>query len=156
MTARPTHAVLLDVNLLVALFDPDHVHHDLAHDWFEDNRARGWATCPLTENGFVRVVSHPKYPGGAERAEVLVDGLRRFCASAHHQFWPDAVSLTDRSVFLAGFVTSHRQLTDLYLLGLARKMSGRLATFDRSIPWKAIVGGSADLLEVIAPLTGSG
>ena len=148
MTDAP---VLLDVNLLVALFDPDHTHHDLAHDWFEDNHARGWATCPVTENGLVRVISNAGYKGGAERPETLVTGLRRFCASRHHQFWPDAVSLTDPAIFNAGYLHGHRQLTDVYLLGLAKRMDGRLATFDAAIPWKAIVGGQPDLLEVIAP-----
>lgn len=143
--------LLLDVNLLVALFDPDHVHHDLAHDWFADNHRRGWATCPITENGFVRVVSNPRYGGGVERAEALVARLRRFCATPHHQFWTDALSLTDPAVFLVDAVTSYRQLTDAYLLGLAKVKSGRLATFDRSIPWRAVVGGGPELLELIEP-----
>jgi toxin-antitoxin system PIN domain toxin len=141
---------LLDVNLLVALFDPDHVHHDLAHHWFEDHHAEGWATCPVTENGFVRVASHPKYPGGAERVEVLVNGLRRFCKSRHHHFWPDAVSLTDPAIFNAAVLRGHGQITDLYLLGLARKMGGRLVTLDRTTAWKAIVGGSEDLREMVS------
>lgn len=144
--------VLLDVNMLVALFDPDHVHHDLAHDYFADNHTRGWATCPLTENGFVRVISNPKYPGGSERAEALIDRLRRFCRSRHHQFWPDALSLTDPAVFLAGSMTSSKQLTDVYLLGLAKTHGGRLATFDRSIPFRAVVGAGPDLVEVVEPV----
>jgi hypothetical protein len=139
------------VNLLVALFDPDHVHHDLAHDWFEDNRGRGWATCPVTENGFVRVIANPKYPGGAERAEVLVGRLQAFCRTRDHHFWPDAVSLTDPMLFNPGFLRGHGQVTDVYLLGLAKKMNGRLASLDRSVPWKAIIGGRPDLLEVIEP-----
>ena len=143
--------VLLDVNLLVALFDPDHVHHDLAHDWFEDNHLQGWATCPLTENGFVRVIANPKYPGGAERAEVLVSRLQAFCRNRHHRFWTDSVSLTDPGLFHASFVRGHAQVTDVYLLGLAKKMNGRLASLDRSVPWKAIVGGSANLVDVIGP-----
>jgi toxin-antitoxin system PIN domain toxin len=145
-------SVLLDVNLLVALFDPEHVHHDLAHDYFEDNHTRGWATCPITENGFVRVVSSAKYPGGSERAEALLDRLRRFCRSRHHQFWQDSLSLTDPALFLAGSVTSSRQLTDIYLAGLAKAHAARLATFDRSIPWNAVVGGGPDLIEVIEPI----
>jgi hypothetical protein len=147
--------LLLDVNLLVALFDPDHVHHDLAHDWFEDNRPRGWATCPITENGFVRVVSNPTYAGGSERPDVLVEMLRRLGKTKHHHFLSDAVSVTDPTIFHAGFLAGHRQLTDVYLLGMAKTMSARLATFDRSIPWKAIVGGGPELLEVISPVAGS-
>lgn len=143
--------LLLDVNLLVALFDPSHVNHDLAHDWFEDNRARGWATCSVTENGFVRVLSNPGYRGGATRADALVAMLKKFRASGHHHFWSDDISLTDPSIFNAAFVHGHRQVTDVHLLGLARARAGRLATFDRAIPWKAIVGGHPELLEVISP-----
>lgn len=141
---------LLDVNVLVALFDPDHIHHDLAHDWFADNRPRGWATCPVTENGFVRVLSNPAYGSAVSRPSELVARLRRFCRSGHHQFWPDVVSLTDESLFDPAFVGGHRQITDVYLLGLAKKRGGRLATFDRTITRKAVVGAERDLVDVIA------
>lgn len=144
-----TRPALLDINVLVALFDPDHVHHEPAHDWFADNRARGWATCPLTENGFVRVVSHPSYGSAVSRPAELVARLRRFAASGHHQFWPDAVSLLDESLFDPAFLAGSRLVTDVYLLGLAQKKGGRLATFDRGMPVKAIAGARKDLLEVI-------
>ena len=87
---------LLDVNVLVALFDPDHVHHELAHDWFADNRADGWATCPVTENGFLRVLANPSYRSAVMRPSELAARLRRFCGSGHHEFWPDVVSLRTR------------------------------------------------------------
>ena len=140
---------LLDVNVLVALFDPDHVHHELAHDWFADQRSAGWATCALTENGLVRVLSHAKYGAAVSRPEEIVGRLRVFCASGHHVFWPDAVSLRDGRVFNPSFIRGHRQVRDVYLLGLAKKMSGRLATFDRSIPARAVVGASSETLAVI-------
>ena len=142
---------LLDVNVLVALFDPDHVHHELAHDWFERRRTRGWATCPITENGFVRVLSNPGYGGPALRPSELVDRLSRFCASGHHVFWPDDVSLRDADLFTIRLVTGHRQLTDIYLLGLARRHRGTLATFDRTIRVTALAGEARAALEVIAP-----
>jgi toxin-antitoxin system PIN domain toxin len=142
---------LLDVNLLVALFDPDHIHHEPAHDWFADNRARGWATCPITESGFIRVLTNPAYGALGVRAAELVARLRAFRTSGHHQFWPDDISPLDESLFDAALVVGHRQLTDVYLLGLARKRGARLATFDRTIPIKAVVGASADTLEIIAP-----
>ena len=144
-------AALLDVNVLVALFDPDHVHHDLAHDWFADNRADGWATCPVTENGLVRVLANPAYGSVVTRPAELVARLRRFCASGHHEFWPDVVSLRDQAVFDPAFFAGHRQVTDVYLLGLARKKGGRLVTFDGAIPLKAVRGAGRDLLDVIAP-----
>ena len=146
-----TRPALLDVNVLVALFDADHVHHEVAHDWFADSRADGWATCPLTESGFVRVLANPVYGAAVERAVTLVEALRRFCASGHHHFWPASLSLHDQRIFNLAFVRGHGQLTDVYLLGLAKKMGGRLATFDRSIPLKAVVGCKPDTLDVIAP-----
>jgi toxin-antitoxin system PIN domain toxin len=142
---------LLDVNVLVALFDPDHVHHDLAHDWFAEDGAAGWATCPMTENGFVRVVSHPNYRSNPPRPLLVLEQLRKFCASRHHHFWADAVSLRDESLFVAKSGLGHRQLTDVYLLGLAKKMGGRLATFDRTIPLAVVRGASAIHLAVIEP-----
>jgi hypothetical protein len=144
--------VLLDVNILVALFDPDHVHHDLAHDWFAQNGSRGWATCPVTENGFVRVLASPAYGSAVRRPAELVARLRRFCRSGDHQFWPDAVSLTDDTLFDPAFVGGPRQVTDVYLLGLAKRKGARLATFDRAIPRKAVVGAERDLVEIIAPV----
>src|SRR5262245_52326892 len=123
---------LLDVNVLVALFDSEHVHHELAHDWFADHRANGWATCPVTENGFLRVLSNPAYGHDMLRPERLLRGLRTFHASGHHVFWPDSVSLTDERLFHLAQASGHRQLTDVYLLGLATRMKGCLATFDRS------------------------
>jgi toxin-antitoxin system PIN domain toxin len=145
-----TRPALLDVNVLVALFDPDHVHHELAHDWFAENRSRGWATCPLTENGFLRVLSNPSYGGVETRVTALLSRLRAFCRASDHQFWPDALSLQDESVFDPAFLVGHRQITDVYLLGLARHGGGALATFDRTVPVKAIRRAPRDLLEVIA------
>jgi hypothetical protein len=147
-----SRAGLLDVNVLVALFDPDHVHHDVAHDWFADRGRSGWATCPFTEAGFIRVLSNPAYGGGAIRARDLVGRLRRFCRSGGHVFWPDDLSLLDESVFDASHVAGHRQLTDIYLLGLAHTRGGYLATFDRGIPMRAVKGATAASIEVIAPL----
>ncbi len=142
---------LLDVNLLVALFDPEHVHHETAHDWFADTASDGWATCPMTENGFVRVLANPAYGAAISRPSELVARLRRFCKGPHYRFWTDDVSLRDETLFDPSFLTSHRQLTDIYLLGLARRHGGRLATFDRTIPLKAVVGARRELLEVVAP-----
>ena len=146
-----TGAALLDVNLLVALFDPDHIHHEPAHDWFADNHARGWATCPLTENGFLRVLANPAYGGAVRLPSELIARLRRFCASRHHEFWAADVSIGDATLFDPAFLGGHRQLTDVYLLGLAKKHGGRLATFDRTIPVKAVKGAGPAMLEIIAP-----
>jgi uncharacterized protein len=143
---------LLDVNVLVALFDPDHVHHEAAHDWFGDHGRRAWGTCPLTEAGLVRVLSNPAYGGPALRAADLAGRLSRFCRSGGHVFWPSDVSLLDRSVFDLSRIASHRQITDVYLLGLAHRHGGYLATFDRGIPVGAVKGATAASLELIAPV----
>jgi hypothetical protein len=142
---------LLDVNVLVALFFPDHIHHDLAHDWFADHRHEGWATCPLTENGLIRVACQQPSDHGVVRPADVVAGLERFCRDKLYRAWTDSVSLTDTTLFAPQFIGGHRQVTDVYLLGLAKKMGGRLATFDRTIPVKAVRGGSAELLHVIEP-----
>lgn len=142
---------LLDVNVLVALFFPDHVHHDLAHDWFADHRHEGWATCPLTENGLIRVAcQQPSEDSVVRPADVTVN-LTRFCRDKLHRSWTDSVSLTDTTLFAPQFIGGHRQVTDIYLLGLAKKNGGRLATFDRTIPVKAVRGGTAELLHIIEP-----
>ena len=141
---------LLDVNVMVALFDADHVHHDLAHDWFAEEGSAAWATCPMTEAGFLRVVTNPAYRGSDVRASTLLSLLRRFCASKEHHFWSDAVSLRDAKQFDLSFISGHQQLTDVYLVGLAHHMNGRLVTFDRTIPLKAVVGAKSDALLVIS------
>jgi uncharacterized protein len=142
---------LLDVSVLVALFDPDHVHHDVAHDWFAGQRQDGWATCPITENGLLRVLSNPRYGAVTHRPPELLALLRQFCESGHHNFWPDTLSLCEARQFDAAAFRGHAQLTDVYLLGLAAGRRGRLATFDRTIPLAAVRGASRDNLEVIAP-----
>lgn len=143
-----TRVALLDVNVLVALFDPDHVHHAAAHEWFAANRSGGWATCPITENGLVRILSNAAYSGVHETPAAIARRLGTLCTSGQHVFWPDEVSLRDRRIFTSGAFT-HRQVTDVYLLGLATAKRGRLATFDRRIPVGTVVGPAREHLEVI-------
>jgi toxin-antitoxin system PIN domain toxin len=150
-----SRVALLDVNLLVALFDADHVHHDLAHDWFGDNRRSGWATCPVTENGLIRVLANPRYLSTISGLAAVVELLRRFRSSGHYQFWDEHLSLADESLFNPSFVRGHAHVTDVYLLGLAQKKGGRLATFDRSIPLAAVAGATTDTLAVISPVDAS-
>lgn len=142
---------LLDVNVLIALTDPDHVHHELAHDWFAEVGAAAWATCPLTENGFLRVLTNPGYHPAHLRPAAVASVLRRLRAGKGHQFWPDTLSLADTHRFDLGFVAGPRQLTDVYLLGLAHTHGGSLATFDRTIPLKAVRGATRATLQVIGP-----
>src|SRR5437016_4889027 len=139
---------LLDVNVLIALFDPEHIHHEIAHDWFAENHRLGWATCPLTENGFLRVLGNPARGGETTRVPHLVTHLRKFCTSGHHHFWADAVSLLDETLFNATLFRGYRQLTDIYLLGLAVKRGGRFVTFDEGVPLGAVKGAPRAALEV--------
>ncbi len=131
---------LLDVNVLLALVDPDHVHHDLAHDWFAGQRPHGWATCPLTETAFVRVLSHRRYGAGLRPADAVA-ALAAFKASGQHHFWSDTVSLTDEALFRADRIPTARYVTGAYLLALARKRLGVLATFDAAVPITAVDDG---------------
>jgi uncharacterized protein len=137
---------LLDINLLLALSDPMHVHHDIAHQWFARTGRPMWATCPLTENGFVRIASHPKYPNRPGDVHMVLAMLRQFCAMEGHQFWADDLSLRD--LLPADVVVTHQQITDLYLLGLAVHRNGKLATLDHHIPASALQDG-LQALEVL-------
>ena len=140
---------LLDVNVLVALFDPAHVQHEAAHRWFGRNRDAGWATCPLTENGCARILSNPAYPGSWTTLEDAAARLARFRASGDHTFWEDSVSLADAERFDWHASAGWRQLADVYLLALARARGGCLATFDRGIPRASVRGAARDDLVVI-------
>ncbi len=130
---------LLDVNVLIALLDGDHSLHGRAAEWFAAHAKAGWASCPITQNGCVRVMSHPGYPHPlAVRA--IVERLAEAAASPLHRFWPDDVSLLDPKVVDAGRIHGPRQLTDLYLLALAVHHRGRFVTFDARVSLEAVPG----------------
>jgi toxin-antitoxin system PIN domain toxin len=141
---------LLDVNVLVALFDPAHIHHDAAHGWFGVNRKNKWATCPLTENALVRILSNPAYPGSRTMVADAAARLTSFCSESDHLFWPDTQSLRDRGRFRWKHVQGHRQISDVYLLALAVSNHGCLATFDATISPRAIDGAERRHIELIA------
>ena len=123
---------LLDVNVLIALLDAEHVHHAQARMWLRDNVDAGWATCPITENGCVRVMAQPAYPNPLPAA-LVADRLRAATATAHHRFWADDVSLVAPGIADWSRVIGPRQLTDVYLLALAARRGGRFVTFDARI-----------------------
>ena len=139
---------LLDINVLLALLDSDHIDHGRARSWLEDEIADGWASCPITENGFVRVISQPRYPKPITPAEATTL-LRRATEQRHHQFWGCDFSLLDPSVLDQSRLHGPRQVTDVYLLALATKHRGRFVTFDRSISLAAAKGATADNLVVV-------
>src|SRR3989442_8098645 len=119
---------LPDINILLALVDPVHAHHDTASQWFADASQRGWATCPLTENGFIRILASPAYPGvrlaPADTVALLETTLQNHAST--HRFWPDSISLRDRTLFRPERILGHQQITDVYLLGLCQRNDGTL------------------------------
>lgn len=132
---------LLDVNVLIALHDRDHVHHQQAAHWFEANIDQGWASCPLTQNGCLRIMSQAGYSNPQPFA-ALSTMLRRSTATKFHALWSDDISILDARLFHHPRIHSASQLTDLYLLGLAVRHKGRLASFDQRIPLSAVVGAT--------------
>ena len=146
-----TMVALLDVNVLVALISSGHIHHDVAHDWFADNTPDGWASCPMTEAGLLRILGNPARMGQHVMLPRLVDLLKTFCENSSHQFWPDALTLRDQRMFNVDALRGHQQLTDVYLLGLAVKHGGRFVTLDQAVPLAAVKGATRASLEVIAP-----
>lgn len=139
---------LFDVNVLIALHDSDHAHHHAASRWLQAHIQHGWASCPLTQNGCVRIMAQPGYsqpqPLGA-----LLAMLARSTSAPFHAFWPDDVSLLDATRFHHAHIHSPRQLTDLYLLALAVRHGGRLVTFDQRIALSAVPGARAEHLVVV-------
>lgn len=139
---------LLDVNVLLALLDSDHVDHRRAHDWLDNEIAAGWASCAITENGFVRIISQPRYPSPIPPA-VAIGLLSRACDGAHHEFWPCDLSLLDAAIVDSSRLHGPRQVTHAYLLALAVAHDGRFVTFDRSLALSSVHGASEDRLTVL-------
>lgn len=138
---------LFDTNVLIALFDPDHIHHATAHTWFAANRGFGWATCPITLNGCIRIMSRAGYEARVSVTEAMTLVQERI-AQDDHFFWPDSILLTS-DLFIPEKIKGPKQITDVYLLGLAVANNGRLATFDQSIPISAVRGATSDNLATL-------
>ena len=130
---------LLDVNVLIALLDQDHSMHTPAHRWFAARAGDGWASCPITQNGCVRIMSHPNYPNPL-KVGAIMERLGEAIVTAEHEFWPDDVSLLDSRIADRNRIHGPRQVTDLYLLALAVRQGGCFVSFDPSIPRTAIRG----------------
>ncbi len=139
---------LLDVNVLIALLDRDHTDHQLARDWLGAEIGHGWASCAITENGFVRVVSQPGYPSSVSPSEAIVR-LEAATATPHHEFWTCSVSLLDEARIDRTRVHGARQINDVYLLALAVEHGGRFVTFDRSIPLSAVPAATEEHLTIL-------
>jgi len=139
---------LLDVNVLIALHDAAHVFHTRAAEWLEANSASGWASTPLTQNACLRIMSQAAY-NNPQPIAVLVQMLQSATATPWHMLWADDISLLDGRLFRHSHIHSGRQLTDLYLLGLAVKHQGCLVSFDQRIPLSAVHGATSEHLVVL-------
>ena len=136
---------LLDLNVLIALLDKNHVHHLHLLDWWNANKQFGWASCPLTENGLVRVMSGVKYPGIRLSPSDVLRQLESFINSTDHQFWSDDLTIRDFSQIDNSAITS-RQITDVYLLALAVQRAGRFVTLDKGVSARAVRNAPATAL----------
>lgn len=130
---------LLDVNVLISLLDADHSLHARATKWFAAHARRGWASCPITQNGCIRIMSHPTYPNALPVSAVM-DRLAEASASSFHEFWADDLSLLDAAISIPTRIHGPRQITDLYLIALAVRHDGQFVTFDASVATDAIKG----------------
>jgi toxin-antitoxin system PIN domain toxin len=133
------------VNVLIALIDPGHVQHDIAHDWFARDGLRAWAACPIAENGALRIIGHTRYPNSPGNPAPLAPLLRTMRSLDGHEFWCDDVSLLDEAIVDTTRLLNAAQTTDSYLLALAQAHGGQLATFDRRLVVSAVHGGAGAL-----------
>ena len=126
--------MLLDISVLMALFDSDHVDHARVRRCAEAEIVSGWASCAITQNGFVRIISQPRYPSHVAPAQAI-DRLARAAATELHKHWPCTISLLGGELFDYSRLHGHRQVTDVYLLDLATAQGGRFITLDHSVSW---------------------
>ena len=149
VVTKPTaRRALLDVNVLIALLDADHLHHARAAGWLAQNIAAGWASCAVTQNGCIRIMSQPAYPNALPAARVA-QRLREATNTAHHLFVPGDVSLLDLQHFDADQLLGHRQVTDAWLLGLAVWHGLRFVTFDETLSLRVVRGATLAHLVVL-------
>lgn len=136
---------LLDANVLISFFDSQHICHKLALEWFNSENDDGWATCPITENAVLRVLTNPNYSKVKKfNIRQLMHLFGENANATDHVFWPDDVSLLSESVIYPEKILGHKQLTDVYLLSLAVKNNGRLVTFDARISVDAVKGATRE------------
>lgn len=131
---------LLDISILLALVDKEHPFHKRAFNWFHSHLQLSWCTCPITENGFVRVISLPSYGYGQLSVNLARETLTALCAQPGHQFWPDNLSI--REISQIPEIPGPKAITDLYLLALAVKNKGKFASLDSKIDPTLIPGGT--------------
>ena len=140
---------LLDVNVLIALLDGNHILNSIAHERFNNFRHDGWASCPITEIGVIRIMTDPNYKRVKRiTAHDVAEALGEM-TKINHEFWPDDISILDRELFATESVHSSKQVTDNYLLALAVRRNGRFVTFDRKVSLSAVPPATSQHLLVI-------
>lgn len=139
---------LLDVSVLIALFDADHTFHRGATLWFSTHGKGGWASCPITQNGCIRIMSHSAYPNRIPMAAIM-ERLSEAARNTKHEFWADDVSLLSKDLVSFDHILGPRQLTDTYLLALSVHHHGTFVTFDTSISTRAVLGATKKHLTLI-------
>ncbi|HUA97104.1 MAG TPA: TA system VapC family ribonuclease toxin [Terracidiphilus sp.] len=139
---------LLDLNVLIALTDSEHIHRQKAERWFLSSGKDDWGVCPLTEAGFIRVTTNPAMQSGAITVERAISTLQALRAHPGYCYWPitDKESWVDVTAAFAARISGHQQITDAYLLGLAIRNDGVLITFDRGLKYMAGAEFSRNLL----------
>lgn len=142
---------LFDVSMLLALFDPGHVMHRVAKSWWKSNRAHGWASCPLSENGFLRIISQRSYSRPVPLPDALAT-IQAQVARGGHEFWPDDVSILDAEGIDHTRLLGPAQITDIYLLALAVRHNARLVTLDRSIDRTSVRNARTESLVILGCL----
>ncbi len=140
--ASPSITWLLDVNVLLALLDPVHPHHAPAHAWFVETRT-SWASCAITQNGALRIMSHPRYGNAVATTAIAAVLVGDLCSQPGHVYWPSGLSLLDSALIDHSRLLASEQVTDTYLLALAVQNGGKLATFDKKLITSAVRGGEA-------------
>ena len=139
-------AFLLDANGLIALAWPEHVAHERVGRWFAQHARAGWATCPLTETAFVRILSNPAFSPNALSPTNALTVLKRNVELPNHRFWGDTIPLGEAITRLSCRLTGHQQVTDAYLIAIAMHNGGKLVTLDTKLAQL----GPADAVEVIS------
>ena len=132
---------LLDVNVLIALIDSAHLDHDRAHEWFATEGKHAWATCPMTENAVLRILGHTSYPNSPGPPTMIAPIMKALRGASGHHFWADDISIADESLINQKRLLNSGQITDTYLLALAKSRQGKLASFDRRLVVDAVVNG---------------
>ena len=148
--------VLLDVNVLIALTHSAHVHHDLVQGWVQAQAKLAWASCTVTQLGFMRLASQPAIGGAGTSPGAALALLDQLLEHPGHRFWPDGQDIAASPALRSPLIVGHRQVTDAYLLGLAMRQGSALVTLDRGLASIAAAMQADRHLEWIGPAASAG